>query len=523
MSGGSATGATDTAWIAPLLERYREVVANGGEGAAALVDGFNTLRLADALLDKAALAAHHPGHPSQIALLGPTQSGKSTLANLLLDAAAAGVSALAGYTVHATGLASGCDETALAPLGAVMAPLRRVPRAALDHDALDAFALDAVSAGPRALLSRAVVWDTPDFDSIEAGGYRGAVLQGAAIADVHVLVASKDKYGDRSVWDMLELLHGLGRPLLVCLNKLDAADEAVVTRAFSTRFEERFGSTLAGAPTPGPASASTSAPADPPTDSLAALVTLPFVRGARPDAPHDAPDDTVPEMPEAARERLGAALDAAVARIDRERQGAAARAFVAAHRERWLAPLGHELAAAAAWRELVEETLGEAEEEYVRRYLDDPRRYDTFNRALAELLTLLELPGVAQALARARELVTWPARTLLGIGRRRLGGERPPAPDQEAEVLEQVLQRALTRLQGALIERGEEMPEQSAWWRARARRLPRRARATSRGASSGGARRYAPRSSRASRRRRDACTSVCASSPGCSRRCARRA
>ena len=433
-------------WVAPLLERYRRVVAGAPDGVddAARVEAFNTLRLADALLAKAALARTHPEHPVQLALLGPTQSGKSTLANLLLDAEAAGVSALAGYTVHATGLATGCDEPALAPLASVMAPLRRVPRAALDADALDAFALEPVRAGPDAMLERAVVWDTPDFDSVEAGGYRGAVLKGAAVADVHVLVASKDKYGDRTVWDMLGALHALGRPLLVCLNKLDADDEATVRRAFSERFAERVDAPL------------------PP------IVTLPFVRSVRGALPAAVPDgaDATPVPPPEARARLADAIAAAVARVDRDAQAGAATRFVERHRAGWLAPLEHELAAAVEWRRLVDEAIDAAEEEYVRRYLDDPRKYDTFNRALAELLTLLELPGVARALARTREVVTWPARTLLGLGRRRLGVEREAAPDQEAEVLDGVLERVVTRLQGELIERRETADEQAAWWRA---------------------------------------------------------
>jgi len=435
--GGRADGEISleaaSVWIAPLLERYRTVVAR--EGAARhLVEAFNTLRLADALLDKARLVESHPDHPVQLVLLGPTQSGKSTLANVLLDGDAAGVSPLAGYTVHATGLATGCEEGALAPLSGVLAPSRRVPRHTLSPDALDAFALERVEAGPRATLERAVVWDTPDFDSIEAGGYRGAVLQGTAIGDVLCLVVSKDKYGDRSVWDMLTLLVELGRPLLLCLNKLDAADEATVVRAFSERFTERFGT----------------APPD--------LVTLPFVRERDPGG-HGA----TPHFPQSTRSRLAAAVKVAVANVDRAVQGGAARAFIASRRADWIAPLEHELAAAATWNALVEAALEEAEQQYVRRYLDDPRKYDTFNRALAELLTLLELPGIARTLSRAREVVTWPARTLLGIGRRRLGGASA-APDQEAEVLAEVLEGVLTRLQGELIERRDDDPAQAPWW-----------------------------------------------------------
>ena len=176
--------------------------------------------------------------------------------------------------------------------------------------------------------------------------------------------------------------------------------------------------------------------------------------------------EATPALPDEARARLGDAIADAVAGIDRAAQRHAAHAFVATHRAGWLAPLEHELAARDDWEARVADALGAAEEDYVRRYLDDPRKYDTFNRALAELLTLLELPGVAKALARTRELVTWPARTLLGVGRRRLGVERAAAPDREAEVLADVLKRTLTALAGTLIERREADDERSDWWRA---------------------------------------------------------
>ena len=45
--------------------------------------------------------------PLQIAVIGPTQAGKSTVLNLLTNSEAAGVSALAGYTVHAQAFYSG--------------------------------------------------------------------------------------------------------------------------------------------------------------------------------------------------------------------------------------------------------------------------------------------------------------------------------------------------------------------------------------------------------------------------------
>lgn len=427
-------------FIASLLSRYRSVLEQrNGQTDSTLVDSYNTLRLADAALDKVTLDNQHPQHPLQLAILGPTQAGKSTLVNLILDARSAGISALAGYTVHAQGFAVNCSAQALLPLEHLMSPLQRVPAQALDSAQLESYALEPVDSGPAALVSTAVVWDSPDFDSIESNGYRGAVLQAAAIADVLILMVSKDKYADKTVWDMLGLLRALGKPLLICINKLDATDEATVVSSFQQRHQTQFNS------------------------EAPALVVLPFVRHSGDDASADA---TV-ELPQSVRNSLHDALLAASEQADRSRHPAAAQAFIRLHWDTWMAPIHHELAAAASWRCAVDAALIDAETTYADRYLGDPRKYDTFNRALAELLTLLEIPGLAQTLAKTRNLVTWPARKLLGIGRRTLlheTDEQPP--DQELDVLELVLEQALTRLQGFIVEQRHEEPEQQHWWQA---------------------------------------------------------
>jgi len=436
---GAANGDADaTAWLPGLLERYRQVLGRGDTNDPALTAAFNTLRLADALLDKRRLSAIDASHPAQIVLLGPTQAGKSTLVNVLLDSNAAGISALAGYTVHAIGLATGCEEHDLEPLERVMAPLQRVPAQQLDPAEVETFVLESVVAGNEALVRHAVVWDSPDFDSIAAMGYRGAVLQGAAIADVLVLVLSKDKYGDKSVWDMLALLRKLGKPIVICVNKLDPNDETTVLSALERRFDEQFSETA------------------PP------IVMIPFVREL---------EDTAPDLAGEVRRHLGQAIATAVHGIDRDQQSRAVDHYIAEHRAFWFEPLGHEFEAASEWRSLVAAALDTAEETYLRRYLDDPRKYDTFNRALAELLTLLELPGIARSLARARQLVTWPARTLLGVGRRQLGHAQAAAPDQEAEILTEILEQTLMQLQTTILERREDRPEQGVWWRALQSRL----------------------------------------------------
>ncbi|PID61069.1 MAG: hypothetical protein CSB44_08355 [Gammaproteobacteria bacterium] len=453
-------------WIGPLLERYRKVLSASGagttiaQGAAAaagrsadttatslrqqgLEQHFRELLLADALEDKLALNAESPAHPLQLGIIGPTQAGKSSLVNHVLDTARAGVSALAGYTVHAQGHANGCDERELTDLDPVLSPLRRVPLTALDPRRLDQYVLETVDAGPAALVSHAVVWDSPDFDSVAALDYRSAVLAIIAVADALVMMLSKDKYGDQSVWDMLERILPLGKPVLVVINKVPESDRGAVENAFTSRFRERF-------------------------DDAPALVVMPLIADLT-----TSPD--LPPWPEANAEQLRQAIQALVNDIDRSAQAEAVERFVAARGSAWLSPVRNELAAQQAWETEVDAVLAAMESDYNENYLDDPQKYETFNLALAELLTLLEIPGLASTLARTREFVTWPARRLLGLGRlgaeaslSKLSGGRFEAaagkPDQEQQMLALAWERGLNRLQGWLIDRQSDTSTNAAWW-----------------------------------------------------------
>jgi len=430
-------------WVSSLLERYRAVLDGPDTGESnqnALVDSFNSLRLADALLDKIAVRQSGGSLPVQLSVIGPTQAGKSTFVNLLLDASPAGVSALAGYTVHAQGFAVNCDHHMLDAIQPVMDPFQRISRAALNADELQTYVLDTVQPGRAAIMPQGVVWDSPDFDSIAASGYHGAVLKCIAAADVLVLMLSKDKYGDMSVWQMLSLLRELGRPLLVCINKLDPADESTVREAFAQRYQSSFDS-------------------KPPP-----LLVLPFVRATR--NPQETEKSGAIRLPFKQQEILATSIHTALADINEEQQQLACDQFIENQRQQWLTPVQDELDALTRWQYLIAEALDEAENTYVNAYLNDPQKYNTFNRALAELLNLLEIPGLAAGLARTRQLVTWPARKLLGLGRQAIHRTAEQTIDQESEVLNRALDRVLTRLQGELIEQQQESAQQRHWWSA---------------------------------------------------------
>lgn len=422
-------------WLAQLLSRYIHVVEHDAAPSADTLHALNTLQLADALLDKSRLSQQAPQHALQVAIIGPTQSGKSTLVNILLDSNAAGISALAGFTVHAQGYATGYTSEELAELHSLMAPLERVPANQLDAENLNTYVLEPVEVGRQHIVSPAVVWDTPDFDSIDASTYTRAVLNTVAIADVIILMVSKDKYGDKSVWDMLSLTRPLHKPMLVCINKLDAQDEQTVANAFRSRYEQHFNDA-----------------------SVPPLTLFPFVRKAE--------GSSNVLLPEALLEQLRARLHTAIEHVDRSQHSVSAKRFLDQHHDSWFKPLIKEQQATEQWQAMVAAAAEQAEEAYVNDYLNNPDKYDTFNLALAELLTLLELPGFAPALAKTRQVITWPARKLLGFGRTTLenqfktsDGKHLRPADQEADTLERLLNAALVSIQSELLEQ-----PQSPYW-----------------------------------------------------------
>lgn len=415
-------------WVAQLLHRYSTVVANSDSPSATTLSSLNTLQLADAVLDNAKLISTFPTQPLQIAVIGPTQSGKSTLVNVLLDSQVAGISALAGFTVHAQGYASECPEDALTNIDVVMRPLQRTPASELDSTKLDSYVLESIQAGKHSIQSPAVVWDTPDFDSIEASTYTLSVLNTVALADVLILMVSKDKYGDKSVWDMLALIEPLGKPLIVCINKLDEHDEQTVKQAFLNRYTTQF-----------------------PDKQTPDLVLLPFAKKTSIDAP--------PSFEQSVLSTLTTTLNNTSQSIDRTQYAKLNHHFISDHQAQWFTPLLDEQNARADWQSLIDEAIADADESYATEYLNNDDKYDTFNRALAELLTLLELPGIAPTLAKTRQLITWPARKLLGVGKSvwdaKDGSHNNAAAtplDSESDALELVLNSTLVSVQGALLE-----------------------------------------------------------------------
>lgn len=425
-----------------LLARYRQWAAPR-DAPIQNPELENTLMSLELAAAACRLAREPATRPLQIAVLGPTQTGKSTVVNLMLAGPFAEVSPLAGFTVHAHGFALGCDIKA-AWAENLFPGWPRAEAGALPRENLHAYTLRETPTPSIADASDAVpcvVWDTPDFDSLGAPQYRRSVLEIAALADVLVFVVSKEKYSDLSVWNMLSLVAPLGRRLILCINKLTPDAAAAIVAAVRTRLSER---------TP-------------------ALVHMPII--TVPYRPTLSPTDL-------ASTEQSAELWKAIAATGAERatpRNAGVAALIEKHWDDWTAPIRAQAAAEQQWHDCIAASIEAAATAYRNEYLEHPQRYDTFRRATIELLDLLEIPVVGGVLGKVRGVVTWPARQLFAAGREwfQKSSNAIPRRGSEEAVLEDLFERILTAaLRDAVRAAGRE-PETVGFWQALTDRIER--------------------------------------------------
>lgn len=348
--------------------------------------------------------------PLQVAVIGPTQAGKSTMVNLLLGAEKSEASPLAAFTDRLHGFVQGVD---VRDQGWVLEVIDE-PSASLEF----------VAAPPG---FPCIVWDTPDFDSHRSGEYRPAIAKAAALADVVLLVVSKEKYSDLSVWRTLGVLKPLGRRLVVCLNKV-SVDEAVLVSAVRSRLQESG------------------------WGDVVPIIPFPYVQQ------------------ENAFESLavGAAavkLNGAVLRADNARDGAArlrgVQALLRVCWSDWTGPVRAEIAATESWSAAVDEEIRAALARYRSQYLDRGVHYDAFKQTLLQLLVLLEVPAIARPLARVRSVLTWPVKKVASV----FAGEREQRRDvPETQVLEDVVDHALLSLHRLIVRTDAESTQARLWW-----------------------------------------------------------
>lgn len=330
----------------------------------------------------------------QLAVIGPTQVGKSTVVNLLARRGAAGVSPLAGFTRTAQ------EFVVARPGGAVC------------------------------------VWDSPDFDSTTAVSYQNELVGLLGRADALLLVVSKEKYADLSVWNLVRTIAPLGLPLAVCMNKLSPDAHEAGTSTLRARLREHgLGDDVRILPLPYDARL-----ADDPAGESAPVAAL-----------------------------RDAALGELVARCSEAAERTGLARLMRANWDQWLAPLRARHAAMAQFSALVRAQCAGAQRDYQSEFLDHPQRYDTFGRAALELLTLLEIPVFAEAVARVRQVVTWPVRQAW----RALAGRSDPRPaaGNEEQTLVRAVQDALLTLRLEALRRASAGGSAVEVWTSLAERL----------------------------------------------------
>lgn len=409
-------------FIQLLIQRYQVVTASLNKNdprCLVFQQRIEQLFLMDAFIRKGVLIEANPATPLQIAILGPTQTGKSTLTNLILNDQSAGVSPLAGYTVHPQGFCHQIRLEECLGLQGFFGRFQQLPQSELNSERYDCYSLTE-SQKKSALIPDCVFWDTPDFDSIDSADYKEGVIRTIALADIIVLVVSKEKYADMSVWEMMSMLESFHQPTLICLNKLLEGNEQVIIDSLKDKWMQAR------------------------SDDFPPVIPLYYQK-----------QTGMPEWPESENQQFFQLAK----KVTLKKHADYEVKLLNKHWHSWLEPIVSEHETVKVWHALVDQNIEQIIQEYQRDFLDHPYYYDTFQNALIELLNLLEIPGISRILTKTRRALTWPLRKLMGIGRKSAS-----ADSQEEVLLNQLGDHLLILLADQLLEKIDGDPKQNKWW-----------------------------------------------------------
>jgi hypothetical protein len=370
--------------------------------------------------------------PVHVAIVGGTNCGKSTVTNVLVGDAVARASLQGGFTRIPTGygiqdLVSGAwhEQPFILKRLRAQGPVGGGPGTEQEY------ALEPLrSPAQFDYLQQAVIWDTPDVDSRYARERQHRVLEIIGLADMVVLVLSKEKYADHTAYELLSLLLASGKPVVVCLNKFTSAEAPEGAAHFCRQMLD----------TPERQQA------------VGEPVMLAYVDPTAIDRVW-APSGGI-----AAHVRQ--AIAARLRQPDSLRQQSARGAvrFVADHIDALCQPAWRECALRAEWRARVEEGLAACLALYRQHYLEDERRYDSFRLALFRLIELLDVPGINRLTRLLRQVVTAPARWGWGLLKRLVAPAPSVPPRAEVMVLQESLEMTLTALHTFLLEQQDDHP-----------------------------------------------------------------
>ncbi len=422
-------------FINQLIQRNRvklDACVNNSDEEAELEYSLTTLAIAQTSLNKLALGREDTGYPLQVVVIGPTQVGKSAVVNLLLQQQLAESSAQAGFTVHCQGfhvvdevknIYNRADHWAARYFG----ELSISKQSALDRQALEEYSLQEVSI-PDSEFMDTVVWDTPDFDSVNSFDYRAPLLKAIALADLVVFVVSKEKYADKTVWKMIELVANRSIPSVLVMNKTPTGPRDELKASLEKKY-------LAAIP-----------------ESSVPPIT--FI--------DEYPNDLIGAASGSELEALRQIALQQLKRRQPEQLKTDTLEYLRLHWPNWTSGLSAEHRMQREYQVMVELVVDSSLQRYKTEYLESDRHREVIQLALSELLVLLEVPGMAKPLSKIRSVVTWPVRTLIS----RASEPSPVAKDgrnEERRLLDELGKHTIASLSASIAAR--ESSADGPWWR----------------------------------------------------------
>ncbi len=392
-------------FITLLRERYQAVLKANSPNNKNYQQIIEQLTLTEAFFRKGKFLNVLP---LQIAIIGPTQAGKSSLTNVFLQSRSAGVSPLAGYTIHPQGFCHSVELEIGNNLAAYFAPFIQIEPEKLNKNSYSCYTL-TLTENLSEHLPTSIFWDTPDFDSIDSRDYREGVLKTIALADVIILAVSKEKYADQTVWNTLKLIEPLRQPTLICVNKLSEDSETIILESLKEKWRDYR------------------------RDNFPEVIPF-FYKQTR-----------LPEIPISQQH----VLFELTKKVHREKHQRREQKLLQTHWQEWTQPLRDEHEIYQAWQTLVDSVIKQVLNDYERNYLNHPRHYETFQQAIAGLLLLLEIPSVAKIMMTARTILLYPFKEL----RRLFSRKHLAATSHEMNVLTQLINHALTDIQHQLLDK----------------------------------------------------------------------
>jgi hypothetical protein len=392
--------ADDFGW---LEEHYRSQPEHAAQASE--------LRLAAALVRNCIgpFLDEQPPTPLHVAVVGGAGSGKSTIANLLCGTTAAEANPQAGFTRHPIAYTSANGPVGWSSFLGFLGPLQRLTQPSPANLDADVYQVRRVAADPAGfgLLQHFVIWDCPDMTTWAASGYLSRLLEVSGLADVLIYVASDERYNDELPTQFLRLLIDTGKPVIVCLMKIQEADTAGLVAHFQREVVTRL----------------------PP--GIVAILAVPFLTAAQLDDP----------VNHAARYRIPLLNQVTVLGEppgqSRRRAVRGATNYLINACDRLLAVARQDLSALQDWRHVVQAGQVEFNSRYRREYLTS-ERFLRFDEALIRLLDLLDLPGIGKLVSGTLWVVRTPYRLLRSLVVKAVGRPLVAGPP-ELPVLEAAL------------------------------------------------------------------------------------